>query len=378
MMVKFIHTADWHLGMQAHFLPDDARARFAQDRFDAVRRIAELAREKGCAFVVVAGDIFDSNHVDRQAVAKGIDALSAFTVPVYLLAGNHDPLDPSSVLRTAAWLERRPENATVIDEAAVMQVPDVTGVEIVGCPWHAKHELGDPLAVAYTLPAPAEGATRVLVGHGIVDELTPDSDDPSLISASSLRGAITSGQIHYVALGDRHSATEIDGTEGRARYSGTPVSSGYGQIDPNQALIVTVDPDRCTVEPHKIGSWTFDRPARDLTGEQDVEALSAWLDELPSKQTTVLKLALTGTLSLAANAKLEDVLEHNRLTFASLNTWERHTELSVEPSEHELAGLDVTGYVQETLEQLQEETHSTGDQAIVARDALNLLYRLAR
>jgi DNA repair exonuclease SbcCD nuclease subunit len=43
MMVKFIHTADWHLGMQAHFLPEEARARFAQDRFDAVRRIAELA-----------------------------------------------------------------------------------------------------------------------------------------------------------------------------------------------------------------------------------------------------------------------------------------------------------------------------------------------
>lgn len=44
-MVKFIHTSDLHLGMQAHFLPDEARARFAQDRFDAVRRIAAVGEQ---------------------------------------------------------------------------------------------------------------------------------------------------------------------------------------------------------------------------------------------------------------------------------------------------------------------------------------------
>lgn len=68
-MVKFIHTADWHLGMQAHFLPDEARSRYARDRFDAVRRIAELAREEGCAFVVVAGDASDTPL--RPAVGPG-------------------------------------------------------------------------------------------------------------------------------------------------------------------------------------------------------------------------------------------------------------------------------------------------------------------
>lgn len=364
--------------MQAHFLPDEARARFAQDRFDAVRRIAELAQEEECAFVVVAGDIFDSNHVDRQVVAKAVDALSSFAVPVFLLPGNHDPLDPSSVCRTAAWTERKPANVVVLEEAAAVPVPGAEGVEVVGFPWHTKRQLGDPVTACYDAPASVDGALRIVIGHGIVDELSPNADDPSLIGAAGVRDALQSGKAHYIALGDRHSVTEISGADGRAFYSGTPVATDYGETGPNEVLLVALDDRACTVEHRKIGTWVFDRPSRDLAGEEDVAALEQWIDAIPSKHTTVVKLALRGTLSLAANAMLEDVLEHNRMTFASLNTWERHTDLVVAPDEADLARLDVSGYVREALEDLGEEAVGSGEEAVVARDALNLLYRLAR
>ena len=377
-MVKFIHTADWHLGMQAHFLPDEARVRFAQDRFDAVRRIADLARTEGCAFVAVAGDVFDSNHVDRQAVAKAIDALSSFTVPVFLLPGNHDPLDPSCVYRTATWTDRKPANVVVLEETAAIPVPGTEGAEVVGVPWLSKHQLGDPVTAGYETRASADGVLRIVVGHGIVDELSADRDDPSLIGAKGIRDALGNGTAHYVALGDRHSATEISGTDGRAWYSGTPVSADYGETDPNEVLLVQLDDGACTVERHTVGSWAFDRPSFDLNGEEDVRALEQWLDAVPSKPTAVVKLALSGTLSLAASALLEDVLEHNRLTFASLNTWERHTDLVVAPDDADLAGLEVSGYVREALTELRTEAAGSGDQALVARDALSLLFRFAR
>ena len=102
------------------------------------------------------------------------------------------------------------------------------------------------------------------------------------------------------------------------------------------------------------------------------------LDAVPSKPTAVVKLSLRGTLSLATSALLEDVLEHNRMTFASLNTWERHTDLIVAPDDADLADLDVSGYVREALTDLRAEAAGTGEQALVAQDALNLLYRLAR
>ena len=329
IMVKFIHTSDWHLGMHAHFLPDEARARFAQDRFDAVQHIAEIAQEEACAFVVVAGDVFDSNHVDRQVVAKALDALSSFAVPVFLLPGNHDPLDASSVYATPAWTEHKPATVAVLEEAVAIPVPGAEGLELVGFPWHTKRQLDDPVAECYAAATSVDGGLRVVVGHGMVDELSPDADDPSLIEASGMRNALEGGRAHYVALGDRHSVTEISGTEGRAYYSGTPVATNYGETDPNEVLLVALDDCTCTVERRKVGAWTFDRPSRDLTGEEDVTALAQWLDSIPAKHTTVVKLALQGTLSLAGNAKLEEMLEHNRLTFASLNTWELHTDLVV-------------------------------------------------
>jgi DNA repair exonuclease SbcCD nuclease subunit len=377
-MVKFIHTADWHLGMQAHFLPDEARSRFAQDRFDAVRHIAELARVEGCAFVVVAGDVFDSNHVDRQVIARAIDALASFAIPVFLLPGNHDALDPSSVYRTSEWLTRKPEDVVVLEQMTAVSVPGAEGVEVIGFPWSTKHQLGDPVVGCYDAEACLDGALRVVVGHGIVDELSPDSDDPSLISAEAMREALRDGPTRYIALGDRHSVTAVDGTDDRAYYSGTPVATAYGEIDPNEVLLVSLDLEKCVVERRTVGTWSFDRPSFDLNADEDVTALEQWLDAVPSKHTAVVKMALRGALTLAASARLEDVLERSELTFASLNTWERHTDLVVAPDDADLAALDVSGYVREALETLRDEAVGSGDQATVARDALNLLYRLAK
>lgn len=378
LVIKFIHTADWHLGMQAHFLPGDARVRFAEARFDAVRRIAELARDERCAFVVSSGDVFDSNHVDRQAVAKAIDALSAFTVPVFLLPGNHDPLDPSSIYRTSAWLDHAPAKAVVPEEIGAIPVAGVAGAEVIAAPWHTKHHLGDPVCACYGVPSGSDGALRIVLGHGVVDELSPNADDPSLIRASAMRQAIQDGTAHYIALGDRHSVTEIEGTDGRAFYAGTPVSTDYGELKPNHVLLVTVDGRDCTVERRAIGTWVFERLTRDLTGEADVDGLAQSLEAVPSKHTTAVKLALRGALNLATTAKLEELLGRNRLTFAALNIWERQADLVVAPDDSDLDGLQVSGYVREALGQLREEAAGAGEEAAVARDALSLLYRLAR
>ncbi len=43
--MKFIHSADWQLGMTRHFLSPEAQARFSQARIDAITAIGALARE---------------------------------------------------------------------------------------------------------------------------------------------------------------------------------------------------------------------------------------------------------------------------------------------------------------------------------------------
>ena len=76
-----------------------------------------------------------------------------------------------------------------------------------------------------------------------MDELSPNTDDPSLIAATAMREALQGGKAHYIALGDRHSVTEISGTDGRAYYSGTPVLNGLRRDWS----------ERCAPRPYAVG-----------------------------------------------------------------------------------------------------------------------------
>ena len=82
--MRFVATADWQLGMTAHFLPTEARVRYQQARFDAVRATARVAAERDAAFVLVCGDVFESNHLDRRVLSRAFEALREFSVPVWL------------------------------------------------------------------------------------------------------------------------------------------------------------------------------------------------------------------------------------------------------------------------------------------------------
>ena len=371
-MTTFIHTADWHLGMTRRYLSPDTQARYSEARIDAVREIARLADSEGAEFVVACGDLFDSNHVDRQVVSRAVDALGAFTVPVFILPGNHDPLDASSVYRSSAFADRCPPNVRVIDSAEPVTIG---GIELVGAPWHAKNPGHDPAERA--MSDLAQGPTRVLLAHGVVDVLSPDAHDTSVIAMEGLRQALDAGLLAYVALGDRHSATEV-GDDQRVRYPGTPVATDYGEVDPGQALVVRIDGTEVQVEAHRVGAWTFMRRGVRLESLDDVEALDASLAAIPDKARTIVRLDLVGALGIGEDARLQAVLDDHRDVLASLTVSERGSDVVVFVEEGDLHNLGLKGYAYDAAAEVAALAADEGPQQIAARDALRLLYRLAR
>ena len=64
--MRFLHTADWQLGMTRHFLSaagGEAQSRYGAARREAVAGLGALAAEVGAEFVVVAGDVFEDNQL---------------------------------------------------------------------------------------------------------------------------------------------------------------------------------------------------------------------------------------------------------------------------------------------------------------------------
>ena len=378
--MRFIHTADWQLGMTRHFLDDDAQPRYSAARRDVVAGLGALAQRTGAEFVVVAGDVFEANQLAPKVISQSLAAMGRIEVPVYLLPGNHDPLDASSVYTSKQFLAERPDNVVVLDRAGVFDVRP--GVQIVAAPWRSKHPTTD-LAADVLAELPSDGTARILLAHGAVDVLDPDRDNIAAIRMAAVAAALERSAVHYVALGDKHSRTEV-GDSGRVWYSGSPEVTDYDhrEADSGHVLLVDMDLDDpahpVTVETHTVGTWCFRTIAADLNNGSDIAALDARLDTLPGKDRTVVQLALRGTVTVTEQADLDLCIEKYSRLFAGLDNWERHTELVVMPADEEFDNLGIGGFAADAVDDLKEKACSDGPDAQTARRALALLLRLRK
>lgn len=374
-MARFIHTADWQMGMTRYFLDEEAQARYFSARLDAITAIGKLADQRGCDFVVVCGDVFESNHVDRQVVVRTLEALNSCPVPVYLLPGNHDPLDAGSVFHSESFSGRKPEHVHVIESSYPIDISP--GTQLVGAPWSSKQPLSDLVGQACRELSPEKGMTRILCGHGAVDTLSPDRENPAVIRVDAVEEAIQANLIHYIGLGDRHSVTQV-GTSERIWYSGSPEPAAFEEIDPGKVLVVETNPDTCMVEPVQVGTWRFVDKSFEVNSSEDLRLLESWMEEQPGKDRTAVRLALTGTLSIANRSQLETVLDQFGDLFASIRLWDRHTDLAVIPEEHDFSDLSLSGFAGTALDELRGLAAGRGEEAEEAQNALGLLYRLTR
>ena len=357
--------------MTRAFLSEEASVRFSQDRIEAIQTIGALAKAHDAAFIVVAGDVFESNQLSRQTVTRTLDALRTVPVPIFLLPGNHDPLDNSSIFLTEEF-QQAAANIHVLADTQPHQIPQCPDLEIVGVPWHTKHPSQD-LCRQLIDTLESTSTTRVVVAHGQVDELSPDKTRPEIIDLASVEKALQEKKLHYLALGDRHSTTPI-GASNRIWYSGAPVSTDFDEVAPNQVLLVSLDADRvCEVEPLDVSEWKFVARHQHINGSEDLNQLSAWLEQIPNKQRTAIKISFEGSIDLTTAAALDKIMEDAQLLFASLKTRERLTDLRVKPSASDEDDVALSGYARSAWQELQAAAQN-GDS--IAADALRLLFRL--
>ncbi len=374
MPTRFLHTSDWQLGVTRQFLDADAQARWAAARFEGIRNLGRIAQEERCEFIVVAGDIFESNQVDRRTVGKACEAMVGIAVPIYLLPANHDPLDAGSVFSSKPWLDRKPAQVHVLDVAGSC-VEVRPGIEVVGAPWTSKRPLTDLVAAAAASLTPALGVLRVMLGHGAVDQLSPDRDNPAVIQVAAAEQALHEGRYHYLALGDRHSYTPVGGS-GRIFYSGTHEAYDFDEVDPGKVVIVELSTESVSVTPRQNGLWRFAVHEAQISSIADVEALSRHLEAIPDKDRTILKLGLVGTLGIQAHARLEEIEAHASDLFAAVVRSGSRSELVVMPEAADFDDLSLTGFAASAVEKLRAQAEAQGAGRDEAADALALLVRL--
>ncbi len=371
----FVCSSDWQLGMRRWFLEGEAQARFDQARLEAARRVGEIAGGIGADFVLVAGDVFESNQVGEGVVRRAVEVLRGYEAPVFLLAGNHDPLDGGAVWRSPVFLDRLSDLVTVLEPGRGYR--PVPGVEVRGAPWLSRKPVPNPLIeVLEGLEAP--DGIRVMVGHGGVPEIGGPNAGGAELPLEVLERAAGEGLFHFLALGDRHSLTEV-GTSGRVWYSGTPEVTDFVERRPGTAISVDLPEDGGPprVEVHQIGTWKFEESEVRIRDAGDVERFLEDLESREGKERTVLKLVLDLWGEAEVLRGFERALEDWRGVYGALFTSRGRSRWRVRRPAKSAEELGLRGIARDVWEELGRRAEGESRDARIAAEALFLFQDLA-
>src|SRR2546430_17706775 len=59
VVLRLLHTADWHLGRRFPSFPEEGQKKLSRARIDVIARILDVARRNAVNAILCVGDIFD-------------------------------------------------------------------------------------------------------------------------------------------------------------------------------------------------------------------------------------------------------------------------------------------------------------------------------
>lgn len=285
--MRFIHTADWQIGMKAVHVGAAGNA-VRSVRLQGLSQVLNVAKEQQGQFMLVAGDIFENNNVDRSLVQAVADILQTSPCPVFIIPGNHDPYCSSSVWQHPAWKSCEP--VTLILQATPIAVPNGT---LYPCPLYTAHGREDP--TRWIEKVPKNQGIHIGLAHGSLQGICTDATDFP-ISASAAKDC----GLNYLALGHWHSTTVIQDPKTSAclAYSGTHEISKFGERDSGNVLVVEINDHtkQVQVSPHRTGALEWIQIIQETSPGGTLQQLRKMIEQNCKKETSLVSLILQGVL----------------------------------------------------------------------------------
>lgn len=385
-MTTFLHSADWQLGKPfARIADEEQRGRVQRERLEAVRRIGDVARDRRAAFVVVAGDLFDSATPKDATISHALAAIGSIGVPVYAIPGNHDHGGPDSLWERPFFRRQReavaPNFHMLLDRRPVERDDAV----LLPCPLLRRHEPDDPTAwLRRWKPDSGDERPRIVIAHGSTRSFggttlgnSVDGEEAGQANAIDL-GRLPLTEIDYVALGDWHGFLEVGE---KAWYAGAHEIDRFPKADqrPGQTACVSVSRGGMpAVEAHQTGRLRWLRHEVVL-GEDGPDRLDRLLRESAGARydDCLVELVLSGTVSLVDRGRLDTLLDDWR---AGLIRLDLDDQVRLLPSDEEMRSLTERNdpIIARVAAELFSKKDSGGDEAAVALTAIRLLHGLCR
>ncbi|MFA0832592.1 MAG: exonuclease SbcCD subunit D [Methanobacterium formicicum] len=311
--MKFLHTADWHLGMKYSQLQDKAE-KARQIRIKSVQKVLDHAADVD--FILVAGDLFDSNNVDKQLLNIVSKMFQRTTAPIYIIPGNHDPLTLDSLYHDPVWDTL--SNVTIFKESKPFSLP-YHNVTIYPSPVSQKQSRNDPTDWIKVDDPDSRNEISIGLAHGNL-AIEGYIDNPNF-PINPNRAQLS--DLDYLALGEWHSYRTFQDQEGNIRtvYPGTPETTKFGEDASGKAVVVEIEKPHIAPVIHDldVGTLIWEKHKLEISSIADAQNLHLNIQQTPTPQNRVLSFNLTGVTDQDTINYLESIPSEFMDKFMLLN-----------------------------------------------------------
>lgn len=313
-MVRFLHTADFHLGRDFEQLREWGAVR-QEDLRTTFRRTVDLALKKSVDLYLVAGDLFDTLHpAEREVelVREGFEKLVGAGVRVFVIPGNHDPYLPEGVWEKSLAGLSPDVHVFGEPEFRVVDLPEL-GVSVVGRPYDRDRATDRFLG---SFSAEIRQPLSLLLFHGSLEGPGAEYKDHPF-SLEELRSL----PVDYVALGHYHGYRAVlEQGKPLAYYPGTPEGLQWDERSAGSRYVLygemntdgTVRVEPIEVQTRVVTLWSVDVDLYPSPG-----SLETAIRERSSRER-LLKIELKGSPTLELLDFLEGLEDRFRDRFGYL------------------------------------------------------------
>lgn len=245
--MKFVHTSDWHLGHQLYNY--DRSEEFAA----MLEQIINIVAEEKADALLVSGDIFHSAAPPLSAQRMFASAMTRLRrrcpdTAVIITAGNHDSASRHEIF-AEPWREL---GVTMIgrigsdEELTERLIIRLHGGFVAAVPYCSERMMPERLFETLSqriAELNTDGLPSVLMAHTSVsgcDATGHKEDGRNVGGIDAVEAETLAADFDYVALGHIHRPQVIGDTDGRLRYSGTPLAISFDEEYEHSVTIVTL------------------------------------------------------------------------------------------------------------------------------------------
>lgn len=263
--MRFLHTADWHIGKIVH------EQSMLADQAYILEQLIEQVEEYEVDAVLMAGDLYDRSLPPKEAVSLVNQTLSRLIneleVPVFIIAGNHDSNERIEYLSGVAEAKQLYMEGTL---KAYTRKVSLKEADIYMMPY------ADHVLIRQALDQPEIRTIEEAVAAQVEQITSSDEFDRSRINMVMFHGYVISGSrtsleesdserplsigtaewidqsifdaFDYVALGHLHKGQKVGSN--RIRYSGSPLKYSKSEAThQKKSFIIDIDRDSLEVTP---------------------------------------------------------------------------------------------------------------------------------